>query len=195
MSLGTDRSRSIRPSPDFVWPLRPPTDVPWEVWRTWSSGMARSFRWSLALGPLAAVAFERAHHRRAFDRGLAAVAPLELQPEFLLAEELREHLAAEGAGREYLVGLRIVLEDHRRERLWRGARHHARAGGRIVNAAVGAAGDHLGAPGGGARAVAIADEAHLPGGIGHLVRADRRVRDHRLVGAEAALPFIRPARP
>jgi hypothetical protein len=61
---------------------------------------------------------------------VGAAAHLELKPEVVLAEELREHLAAEGADGEDFVLLRVVLEEDRRERLRRGTRHHARAGRR-----------------------------------------------------------------
>ena len=126
--------------------------------------------------------------------GALARLPISSCTEFVLAEEFREHLAAESADREHLVGLRIVLEEHGRQRLGRRTRNHARARGGVVHAAVRAARDHLAAPGDGARSLAITDEAHLPGGVRHPVRADRRVRDDRFVDADAALPLIRLAR-
>src|SRR6185312_5469834 len=124
-----------------------------------------------AARPLDAVALEWAHDRRAVDRRMGTAPHLELQAELVLAEELVEFLAAESADGEDLVRLRIVLEEDRREGLRRGTGDHARAGGRIVDAAIRAARDDFSFPGDGTRSVAIADEAHLARGIGHLVRA------------------------
>src|SRR5687768_14478299 len=164
------------------------------TWRSSKPRPARPFPSRSALGPLGAIARELAHGGGALDRRLRAAAQLELQAEVVLAEELREHLAAERAHRDELVLLRVVLEENRRERLRRGAGNHTRAGERIVDAAVGTAGDHLALAGDGAGRLAVADEAHLFRGIGQLVRADRGIGDHVPVRADAAFPAVDLAR-
>src|SRR5579862_938300 len=138
-----------------------------------------------AFRPLCAVVVDQADRCRAVDGCPRAIAHLELQPERVLLEELGELLAAHGPHREQLVGFRIVLEQDRREWLRRGPRDDLRARSGIVDAAIGAAGDPV---------VAITDEAHLLGGVGHLVRADGRVRDDRFVRAHAAWPRVALAR-
>src|SRR5258706_15673915 len=112
---------------------------------------------------------------------MGPIAHLELKPEVVLAEELGEHLAAEGADREDLVLLRVVLEEDRGERLRRGARDHARAGRRIIDAAIGAAGDDLSLAGGRTRLLPGADEGPLSRRGRDLVRADRGRRGDPLV--------------
>src|SRR5258706_2401997 len=156
---------------------------------------ARGLRWDLALRPLGTVIGELTNDRHALDRRKRAMAHLELQSELVLAEELREHLAAEGPHREDLVLLRIVLEQDRRERLRRGPGNHARPGRWIVDAAIRAAGNHLALARNRARLVAIPDEAHLLRRIRHLVRADRGVGDDRFVRADSPVPAIRLPRP
>src|SRR5258706_14193686 len=105
---------------------------------------ARGLRWDLALRPLGTVIGELTNARHALDRRKRAMAHLELQSELVPAEELREHLAAEGPHREDLVLLRIVLEQDRRERLQRGPANHPRPARWLVHAAHGTAGNHLG---------------------------------------------------
>src|SRR5437868_14963539 len=120
MSFGTERSTETRPSLFFVWPLRPPLELALVVWSTFVSAIVIPFVVGSAFRPLRAVGLELAHDRGAFHGVAGARALLELQPEFVLAEELGEHLAAERAHRGQLAGLRIVLQQDRRERLRRG---------------------------------------------------------------------------
>src|SRR6478672_7390523 len=67
-----------------------------------------SFAGGSTLRPLRAVILQPPHDGGLVHRQPGAIALLELQPELVLAEELREHLAPEGADGEGLVGLRVV---------------------------------------------------------------------------------------
>src|SRR5207237_1109870 len=110
----------------------------------------------LGVGVISSRAFRKGKDEglKALDFGAGPRAHLELQAEVVLAEELGEHLAAEGAHRVGLVRARVVLEEDGSERLRRGPADDARAGGRVVHAAIGAAGDDLPRARDGARCVA-----------------------------------------
>src|SRR5689334_3694743 len=110
MSFGTERSTETNPSLFCVCPLRPPWETALVVCRTFVSAIVIA-PGNSTLRPLRAVVLELLHDRGALDGVARARALLELQAEFVLAEELGEHLAAEGADGEDLVGLRVVLEE------------------------------------------------------------------------------------
>src|SRR5258706_8273382 len=153
-------------------------------------GTARSSRRLSTLDGLAAdlrhlLAGRRVAHHPLHSPGTVLHPELEL----VLREECVELLGADRSDRNQLVGLRVVVERDRGERLRRRARNDARAGRRIVDAVLGAAVDHA-TLAGWRRLLLEADEADLTGGIGKLVRADRRVGDDLPIGADAALPCV-----
>src|SRR3954463_2703061 len=116
---------------------------------------------TLALNLLPAEILERLHDRAAVDRRARGAAELHLEPESIFFEEFVEHLAAQRADGEELIGARIVLEQDGGKRLRRRAGNDAAALGRIVLAVLGAAVDHRAEFVARALFLAEADEADL----------------------------------